>query len=64
MFGLGYGELLVVGFVALLLFGSRVPDVMRSLGRGMREFKDGVNGVKQEISQIEESSTVSSSASS
>lgn len=42
--GLGQYELLVVAGVALLLFGHRLPSVMRSLGRGVVEFKKGVAG--------------------
>ena len=48
MFG-GHWELLIVVFVALLLFGHRLPSVMRSLGRGVVEFKRGVQGVDDEI---------------
>lgn len=45
MFGLpGGSELFVVAFIALLLFGHRLPSVMRSLGRGVTEFKRGVAG--------------------
>ncbi len=40
----GYIELLIVGVIILLLFGNRVPSVMRSLGRGVIEFKKGVSG--------------------
>ena len=47
MFG-GHWELLIVVFVALLLFGHRLPSVMRSLGRGVVEFKRGVQGVENE----------------
>lgn len=43
MFGLGPTELIVVLFVALLLFGSRLPSVMRSMGRSVTEFKKGIN---------------------
>lgn len=39
---IGWPELLVIGLVALLLFGKRLPEVMRSLGDGLREFKKGV----------------------
>ncbi len=42
-FTLGYPELLILGFVVLLLFGSRLPSVMRSMGRGLVEFKAGMN---------------------
>ena len=49
MFGLGHWELLIVAGIALLLFGHRLPSVMRSLGRGVVEFKKGVNGVEDEI---------------
>jgi len=39
----------VVLVVALLLFGKRLPDVMRSMGRGIVEFKRGVRGVEDDI---------------
>jgi sec-independent protein translocase protein TatA len=41
----GMPELLLLGLVALLVFGpKRLPEMGRSLGRGMREFKDSVTG--------------------
>ncbi|MDA1041169.1 MAG: twin-arginine translocase TatA/TatE family subunit [Planctomycetota bacterium] len=46
--GLGTVELLVVGGVVLLLFGSRLPKVMRSLGQGIVEFKRGVQGIEDD----------------
>ena len=46
MFGLGPTELLIVGVIVLLLFGSRLPKVMRSLGEGLVEFKRGVQGIE------------------
>ena len=42
--GLGPLEMVIVGVVILLLFGSRLPKVMRSLGQGIVEFKRGVQG--------------------
>lgn len=48
IFGVGQTELLVVAGVALLLFGHRLPSVMRSLGRGVVEFKKGVSGEDEE----------------
>lgn len=37
-------EMLILGFVVLLLFGNRLPSVMRSLGVGVTEFKRGLRG--------------------
>jgi len=48
---LGGPELIVVGFIALLIFGNRLPSVMRSLGKSVTEFKKGVSGVEEEIDQ-------------
>lgn len=46
MFGLGPYELLILGGIVLLLFGNRLPRVMRSLGEGIVEFKRGVQGIE------------------
>jgi len=48
---LGATELMVVGFVALLIFGNRLPSVMRSLGKSVTEFKKGVSGIEDDIDQ-------------
>ncbi len=45
MFGLGTTELLIIAVIVLLLFGTRLPKVMRSLGEGIVEFKKGVQGI-------------------
>jgi sec-independent protein translocase protein TatA len=43
---IGMPELLLLGLVALLLFGpKRLPEMGRGLGKGMREFKDSVTGI-------------------
>lgn len=44
-------EWMVVAFVALLLFGNRLPTVMRSLGKGVVEFKKGIEGIEDDIDQ-------------
>lgn len=49
MFGIGQTELLIVGVIALLLFGNRLPSVMRSLGSGISQFKKGLDDVNSEI---------------
>ena len=48
MFGIGLPELLIIGFIVLVLFGSRLPNVMRSLGQGLVEFKKGVQGIDED----------------
>ncbi len=44
----------LVAIVALLLFGKRLPDVGRSLGRGIAEFKKGLRDVQDELNQTGE----------
>ncbi len=51
--GIGMPELLIVGFIVLILFGSRLPSVMRSLGQGVVEFKKGVQGIDEEKERSE-----------
>ncbi len=46
-------HLLVIGVVALLLFGKRLPEVGRSLGRGISEFRKGLRDVTDEIQKEE-----------
>ena len=48
---LGMTELMIVAFVSLLIFGNRLPSVMRSLGKSVTEFKKGVSGIEDEIDQ-------------
>ena len=48
---LGATELMVVAFVALLIFGNRLPSVMRSLGKCVTEFKKGVSGIEDDLDQ-------------
>ena len=42
------GDMWIILIVALLLFGNRLPGVMRSLGKGVTEFKKGLEGVEDE----------------
>lgn len=43
MFGIGTTELIIVGLIVLVLFGHRLPAVMFSLGKGVTDFKKGLN---------------------
>ncbi|TAF51275.1 MAG: twin-arginine translocase TatA/TatE family subunit [Sphingobacteriia bacterium] len=52
MGNLGFQELLIIGLVVLVLFGGRkIPEFMRGLGKGIREFNDAKNNVKKEIEE-------------
>ena len=45
MFGLGLNEILVIALIVLLLFGGKkIPELMNGLGKGVKSFKDGMNG--------------------
>ena len=58
MFGIGTTELLILGGIILLLFGTRLPKVMRSLGEGIVEFKRGVQGLDDDSSGPRDSGRV------
>lgn len=45
----GPWEIIAILVVALLLFGKRLPEVARSLGKGIVEFKKGLKGVEDEV---------------
>jgi sec-independent protein translocase protein TatA len=48
--GVGMQEILVIGLFVLIFFGAKkIPDFMKGLGRGVREFKDAVKDVKREV---------------
>jgi len=47
IFNLGGGEMLVIGLIALLLFGMRLPKLARSLGQSVNEFKQGMKDPPQ-----------------
>ncbi|HUX01355.1 MAG TPA: twin-arginine translocase TatA/TatE family subunit [Phycisphaerae bacterium] len=47
-------EIIIILVVALLLFGRRLPEVGRSLGRGIVEFKKGLRGMEDEVNKAGE----------
>jgi sec-independent protein translocase protein TatA len=63
---LGWTEILLIAFVVLLLFGGKkIPELMRGLGRGVREFKDAKDNVRKELEDSiseKDSKTTSSSS--
>ena len=47
---IGTGEIIVIAVVVLLLFGgNKIPELMKSIGKGVRSFRDGVKDVEDEI---------------
>ena len=47
---LGGGEVIIILFVILLLFGGKgIPSIAKTLGKGIREFKDATNGIQKDI---------------
>lgn len=50
MFGIGGGELILIILIGLMLFGSeKIPDIARTLGKGMAQLKNATNEIKSEI---------------
>lgn len=49
--------MLILGALAVLLFGERLPEVARSIGKGLMEVKDGVRGIQKEIESAVSSAT-------
>ena len=48
----GTNEMIIIMIVVLLLFGGRkIPELMRGIGKGVREFNDAKNNVKKEIEE-------------
>jgi sec-independent protein translocase protein TatA len=63
MFGLGMQELLIVGVVALLLFGKRLPEVAKSFGKSYSEFRRGLSDIQSQMNLTDIYSATSSTSS-
>ena len=47
---LGTGEIIIIAIVVLLLFGGKkIPELMKGIGKGIKNFREGVKGVEDEI---------------
>ena len=61
IFGLGTGEIILIVLVFLLLFGAkRIPELMKSMGKGVKSFKEGMKEVEKEINTPDETAKESS----
>jgi sec-independent protein translocase protein TatA len=49
MFGIGIQEMIIIGAIGVLLFGKRLPEVGRAVGKSLMEFKRGMQGIESEI---------------
>jgi sec-independent protein translocase protein TatA len=47
--GIGWTEMVILGIIGLLLFGKRLPEVARNLGKSMMEFKKGMYDLQDEV---------------
>ncbi|MGL4518485.1 MAG: Sec-independent protein translocase subunit TatA/TatB [Phocaeicola sp.] len=47
---MGMGEILVIALIVLLLFGGKkIPELMKGLGKGVKNFKDGMKEIEEDI---------------
>jgi sec-independent protein translocase protein TatA len=51
MFGLGTPEILLLVVLGILMFGRKLPDLARSMGKSMTEFKKGMNGIEDQVNE-------------
>jgi sec-independent protein translocase protein TatA len=50
IFGLGTQEIMFIALIILLLFGgSKIPELMKGIGKGVKSFKDGMAGIEDEL---------------
>ncbi|MDA7978991.1 MAG: twin-arginine translocase TatA/TatE family subunit [Pirellulales bacterium] len=47
----GPTEMIIIGIIAVLLFGRRLPEVGRSVGQGIKQFKSGLSGIETDMEQ-------------
>ena len=54
---LGTGEVIIIAIIVLLLFGGKkIPELMKGIGKGVKNFKDGVKGIEDDI-KVEDTDT-------
>ena len=58
VFGLGTTEIILIALVVLLLFGGKkIPELMRGIGKGVKSFKDGTQGIDEAVNEDKKTET-------
>jgi sec-independent protein translocase protein TatA len=58
MFGLGFGELILIFLIALIFIGpKKLPELAKGLGKGIREFQNAAKGFSDQMQETQEDST-------
>lgn len=58
MFGIGTQEIIFIILIVLLFFGGKkIPELMKGIGKGVRSFKEGMNGIEKELNVKENNSS-------
>lgn len=58
MFGIGIQEIIFIILIVLLFFGGKkIPELMKGIGKGVRSFKEGMNGIEKELDVKENNSS-------
>lgn len=58
IFGLGTTEIILIALVVLLLFGGKkIPELMRGLGKGVKNFKEGTQGIDEVLKEDKKTDT-------
>lgn len=53
VFNLGFWEIVIIALVVLLLFGGKkIPELMKGLGKGVKNFKEGMKEVENDVKDI------------
>jgi sec-independent protein translocase protein TatA len=56
---LGTGEIIIIAFAILLIFGGKkIPELMKGIGKGVKNFKDGVKGLEDDINLNDSDKTI------
>ena len=53
VFGLGHWEVAIIGIVGVLIFGTRLPKIARSIGSSFLEFRRGLKGAKDDALEVD-----------